>query len=277
MFFGGPTGVGKTETAIQLAQILGGDPNNLIRIDCNTYSHLSTKASVIWPLIGVAWLWDTETVASVKDREKPNAVVLFDEFEKADPAVGKLLLQIIDTGLQQDNNGVMLDFRQAFIIFTSNLGVDYEGERASVGFGGSAARTQKAKPQVDEKRLRAELKMMGYGAEFLARVHKLFLFASISTEAIAEVLRRQCVSLGELIAAQGYTLAPDRQFATDMSNDWEPRDGVRGIVNRLRTAFTRAMSEAELNGELDGVTTVALRFGEHNRERDGNALIITIQ
>ena len=62
-----------------------------------------------------------------------------------------------------------------------------------------------------------------------------------------------------------------------MAKDWEPRDGVRGIVNRLRTSFTRAMSEAELNGELDGVTTVALRFGEPNRERDGNALIITIQ
>ena len=278
--FGGPTGVGKTETAIQLAQILSGDPNNLIRIDCNTLQPTGPqKTSVIWPLIGVppGYVGHGDGGLLSKIREKPNAVVLFDEFEKADPAVGKLLLQIIDTGLQQDNNGVMLDFRQAFIIFTSNLGVDYEGERSSVGFGGSAARTQKAKPQVDEKRLRSELKMMGYGAEFLARVHKIFLFASISTEAIAEVLRRLCMGLGELIAAQGYTLAPDRQFASDMAKDWEPRDGVRGIVNRLRTSFTRAMSEAELNGELDGVTTVALRFGEPNRERDGNALIITIQ
>ena len=207
-----------------------------------------------------------------KIREKPNAVVLFDEFEKQIP-VGKPLLQIIDTGLQQDNNG---DARLQTSIhhLHLNLGVDYEGERASVGFGGSAARPRRpnlrSMKSGCEQTQRWDTVQSSYGS-------KLFLFASISTEAIAEVLRRQCVSLGELIAAQGYTLAPDRQFATDMSNDWEPRDGVRGIVNRLRTAFTRAMSEAELNGELDGVTTVALRFGEHNRERDGNALIITIQ
>ena len=278
--FGGPTGVGKTETAIQLSTILSGDPNNLIRIDCNTLQPTGTqKTSVIWPLIGVppGYVGHGEGGRLSKIREKPNAVVLFDEFEKADPAVGKLLLQIIDTGLQQDNNGVMLDFRQSFIVFTSNLGVDYEGERSSVGFGGSEARTKKTRPKVDEVRLRSELKMMGYGAEFLARVHKIFLFASISNEAIIEVLRRQCVSLGELIANQGFTLVPHRSFTSDMAADWEPRDGVRGIINRLRTSFTRAMADAELSGNLEGITTVSLRYGETKRERDGNALILTIQ
>ena len=123
--FGGPTGVGKTETAVQLAQMLSGSANNLIRVDCNTLQPTGhQKTSVIWTLLGVppGYMGHGEGGILSKVREKPNAVILFDEFEKADAAVGKLLLQILDTGLQQDNMGTMLDFRQSFIIFTSNLG-----------------------------------------------------------------------------------------------------------------------------------------------------------
>ena len=126
--FGGPTGVGKTETAVQLAQMLSGSANNLIRVDCNTLQPTGhQKTSVIWTLLGVppGYMGHGEGGILSKVREKPNAVILFDEFEKADAAVGKLLLQILDTGLQQDNMGTMLDFRQSFIIFTSNLGCDY--------------------------------------------------------------------------------------------------------------------------------------------------------
>ena len=106
--FGGPTGVGKTETAVQLAQMLSGSANNLIRVDCNTLQPTGhQKTSVIWTLLGVppGYMGHGEGGILSKVREKPNAVILFDEFEKADAAVGKLLLQILDTGLQQDNMG----------------------------------------------------------------------------------------------------------------------------------------------------------------------------
>jgi ATP-dependent Clp protease ATP-binding subunit ClpA len=278
--FGGPTGVGKTETAVQLAELLTGGPNNLIRVNCNTLQPTGNqKTSVIWPLIGVpaGYVGHGEGGILSKIREKPNTVVLFDEFEKADPAVGKLLLQIIDTGLQDDNNGVTLDFRQSFIVFTSNLGVDYEGAAGKVGFAGSSARTRKKHPKTEEEQLRNELKLLGYGPEFIGRVHKIFLFKSLTEEAISSIIKKQIEYLSNMVSSQGFALAPARDFPSKMAKSYVPRDGVRGMINRLRADFTRAMSDAEVKGDLNGVSTIALRHGDSDPERVGDALIVYLK
>ncbi len=276
--FGGPTGVGKTETAVQLAQMLSGSANNLIRVDCNTLQPTGhQKTSVIWTLLGVppGYMGHGEGGLLSKVREKPNAVILFDEFEKADAAVGKLLLQILDTGLQQDNMGMMLDFRQAFIVFTSNLGCDYQEAPAQLGFGRSDTKAKKV-PTVDEAKLRSELRMMGYGPEFLARIHQIFLFNALGQNDIAKVIGKLIASLQPFIQDQGYTLVANDQFAQDVAAVYEPRDGVRGIINKVRSEFTRSLSENERLGNLNGIQTIALHFdaeAETNAcKRDDDAL-----
>ena len=197
--------------------------------------------------------------------------------KKADPAVGKLLLQIIDTGLQRDNNGALLDFRQTFIIFTSNLGCDYEGESGSVGFAGSQARKTKSVPVVDEKHLRAELKVMGYGPEFLARIHNIFFFNALSADAIAQIISQQLDILGNMLINQGYTLVPSETFASKMAQNYNPRDGVRGVIHQMRSDFTRSISNAEQFNELDGVETILLEYGNKPRNRIDDQLIIYLQ
>ncbi|MBM75548.1 MAG: hypothetical protein CMK59_09105, partial [Proteobacteria bacterium] len=280
--FGGPTGVGKTETAVQLASILSGNINNLIRINCNTLQPTGhQKTSVIWPLLGVppGFVGHGEGGILTQIKEKPNAVVLFDEFEKADPAVGKLLLQIIDTGLQEDNMGNTLDFRQAFIIFTSNLGVNYKKEAPKVGFS-AETETKPPTPVVEEDALRAELKLMGYGPEFLARVHKIFLYKSLTEDAIIQILEKHLDNLKILLLSQGYSLVPERDFAKKMAETYDPQDGVRGIVNRLRTEITSRLSLADREGLMKDVSAVSLRFvtkessDQREYERDGE--IITV-
>jgi ATP-dependent Clp protease ATP-binding subunit ClpC len=212
-------------------------------------------------------------------REKPNAIILFDEFEKADAAVGKLLLQILDTGLQQDNMGTMLDFRQAFIIFTSNLGCDYQEAPPQLGFGSSSGPAKKV-PTVDESKLRSELRMMGYGPEFLARIHKIFLFSALGEENIAVVITKLVESLQPFIQDQGYTLIPSASFAADVAKKYEPRDGVRGIINKVRAEFTRSISENERKGNLQGIQTICLNYDgdaeENSFKRDDDALHLYI-
>ena len=276
--FGGPTGVGKTETAVQLAQMLSGSANNLIRVDCNTLQPTGhQKTSVIWTLLGVppGYMGHGEGGILSKVREKPNAVILFDEFEKADAAVGKLLLQILDTGLQQDNMGTMLDFRQSFIVFTSNLGCDYQEAPPQLGFGKSEQKAKKV-PTVEEGKLRSELRMMGYGPEFLARIHQIFLFNALGEADIAKVIGKLVGSLQPFIQDQGYTLVANQEFCNDIAAVYEPRDGVRGIINKVRAEFTRSLSENERLGNLEGIQTIALHFdgdAEPNAcKRDDDAL-----
>jgi ATP-dependent Clp protease ATP-binding subunit ClpA len=272
--FGGPTGVGKTETAVQLARIISGSANNLIRVDCNTLQPTGhQKTSVIWTLLGVppGYMGHGEGGLLSKIREKPNSVILFDEFEKADSAVGKLLLQILDTGVQRDNNGTILDFRQSLIIFTSNLGCDYNEAPASLGFS-SKKDTDKKVPTVDEEQLRSELKLMGYGPEFLARIHNIFLFRALKDNDISEVIKKLIESLQPFIEDQGYQLTTAATFFSDVAEAYAPRDGVRGIVNKVRSNFTRSISEAERRGDLKGIKTICLHFGEGTLKRDGDAL-----
>ena len=274
--FGGPTGVGKTETAVQLARIISGSANNLIRVDCNTLQPTGhQKTSVIWTLLGVppGYMGHGEGGMLSKIREKPNAVILFDEFEKADAAVGKLLLQILDTGVQRDNNGTLLDFRQSLIIFTSNLGVDYNEAPARLGFS-TKKDIGKKLPTVNEEHLRNELKLMGYGPEFLARIHKIFLFRGLQDPDIAQVIEKLVESLHPFIEDQGYQLTTASEFYTDVARAYEPRDGVRGVINKVRSNFTRAISEAERRGDLQGIKTVCLHFAEEEAkvERDADAL-----
>lgn len=283
--FGGPTGVGKTETAVQLARILSGSANNLIRVDCNTLQPTGhQKTSVIWTLLGVppGYMGHGEGGLLSKVKEKPNAVILFDEFEKADSAVGKLLLQILDTGLQQDNNGTMLDFRQTFIIFTSNLGCDYQEAPPKLGFS-NVSTNKKKLPTVDESQLRGELRLMGYGPEFLARIHNIFLFSALQEKDIALVIDKLVQNLQPFIQDQGYTLVADQNFSKDIAAAYEPRDGVRGVINKVRSNFTRSISENERKDNLKGIQTICLHYkpdaqsNEAVRDDDALHLYLSLQ
>ncbi len=112
-FFCGPTGVGKTETALALSKVLGGGGESLIRVDCNTLQRSgSDSGPILNILLGVppgyiGYVRGKGGVLS-RVRDNPESVVLFDEIEKADASVGKTLLRIIDTGRCEDNDGNIL-------------------------------------------------------------------------------------------------------------------------------------------------------------------------
>lgn len=175
--FMGPTGVGKTETARALAQLLFNDEHSLIRIDMSEYQESHTVARLIGAPPGYVG-FDEGGQLTEAVRRKPYSVILFDEIEKAHPQVFNLFLQILDDGRLTDSRGVTVDFRNTIIIMTSNLGSEVIYE-----YNGDNEREVEAKLwQV----LRAHFK-----PEFLNRLDRVIMYHALTKEEILAISRLQ--------------------------------------------------------------------------------------
>jgi ATP-dependent Clp protease ATP-binding subunit ClpA len=272
-FFCGPTGVGKTQTALVLAEMLSGGHEALLRIDCNTLQGSGRDAGpAINRLLGappgyIGYVAGQGGILS-KIRDVPESIVLFDEIEKADPGVGKVLLQILDDGRVDDNDGNPLDFRRAYLIFTTNAGCTYDTVR-SLGFG-RGEEPEIESPRVDVDAVMAELRAIGHGEEFLGRNLQFFSFQGMDADAIRIIMGRQLESLRETADLRGYELTWDAEIEAYLASQWQPRFGVRHLTTILRNRVTEQLSVAEAQGELKDVAEIRLQvlpLGEGQEER----------
>jgi ATP-dependent Clp protease ATP-binding subunit ClpA len=260
-FFCGPTGVGKTETALALAKILGGGREALVRIDCNTLQGEAHQDAgpVIHRLLGVppGYIGYARGQGGMlsRVRDYPECIVLFDEIEKAHPGVGKTLLQILDEGRVEDSDSNLLDFRRSFILFTSNAGTTYERDKP-LGFAVNAAGARS--PSVSVQEVQEDLRRRGYGEEFLGRNIDYVVFEALGRDEIEIVLRRQLEELGETAELAGYTLEYDDAVVEHLVSQWQPRFGVRQLTTILRHRIVEQLAIAEVQGELAGVTRIRL-------------------
>jgi ATP-dependent Clp protease ATP-binding subunit ClpA len=287
--FGGPTGVGKTETALALARILGGGREHLVRVDCNQLQGSGTgheSNALVWQLLGVppGYVGYVRGRAGLlgKVRDQPDAVVLFDEFEKADRTVGELLLRLLDEGRAEDSEGNLLDFHRSFFIFTTNAGCQYE-ERPPFGFPVAAPKADG--PRVDAEALREHLRAIGLGEEFLARIRHWFLFQGLDTASIRIVIHRQLDGLRQEVEGRGLRWEWDPALVEHLAKQWQPRFGVRHLTTILRHRIIEQLSVADAQGELQGVKIIRLQLapaavaggtaaGVATRERREQTLLI---
>lgn len=290
-FFCGPTGVGKTETAVLLSQVLGGGAETLVRINCNALQgsgHDSGPALnvLLGPPPGYLGYVRGAGGLLSRIRDQPESVVLFDEIEKADPGVAKLLLQIMDDGRVEDNDGNLLDFRRAFLLFTTNAGAVYEHH--PFGFT-SEADAAPDTPAVDVEAVKHELRALGYGEEFLGRIDAFFVFQGLRTEAIRRVVDLQLERLRASADVQGYQLHWDSAVVDYLARRWQPRFGVRHLTTILRNRIVEQLAVAAAQHELKGVQQIRLRVraldgaapgqelaGLASRARDGQTLWINL-
>jgi ATP-dependent Clp protease ATP-binding subunit ClpA len=289
-FFGGPTGVGKTETAVLLSKILGGGRESLVRVDCNTLQGVHDPGPALNILLGVppGYIGYEPGKGGVlsRVRDHPESIVLFDEIEKAHAGVGKVLLQIIDKGNVEDNDGNFLDFRRAFIIFTTNAGCVYDSHQ--LGFDRSGA-SAVVSPRVDTEALKAELRGVGLGEEFLGRISHWFSFQGLEVDSVEKIIEIQLDRLRQKAEEMAYELAWDTDIVSYLSSQWQPRFGVRHLTTILRNRIEEQLSVADAQGELKGVTKIYLevldttdegearRFaGVAERELQGDTLIINL-
>ena len=180
--FLGPTGVGKTETARALASFLFGSDNAMIRLDMSEYMEKHSVSRLIGSPPGYVGHEEGGQLTE-KIRRNPYSVLLLDEIEKAHPDVYNILLQVFEDGQLTDSLGNTVDFKNAIIIMTSNIGARFLEKRGTLGFhGGGGADAQKL-----EDMIRAEMKQT-FNPEFLNRLDEIIFFESLTDDDLEEIV-----------------------------------------------------------------------------------------
>ena len=235
--FTGPTGVGKTEVARQLAQTLG---LQLVRFDMSEYMERHTVSRLIGAPPGYVG-YDQGGLLTDAVAKTPHCVLLLDEIEKAHPEVFNLLLQVMDHGSLTDNNGKKSDFRNVILIMTSNVGAQ-ESQRKRPGFF-----IEESASFGDE----GEAFKRTFSPEFRNRLHARVRFAPLSPEVcllIAEKLSRELAAqLKERAVEARLTRAALERIAT---LGYDPLNGARPMQRILREHVKRMLADELLFGEL---------------------------
>lgn len=206
--FLGPSGVGKTETAKALAEIVFEDPKALIRLDMSEYSEKFNISKLIGAPAGYVG-YEESGMLSEQVRRRPYSVVLFDEFEKAHPEVFNLLLQILDNGFITDSAGRQINFRNTIIILTSNLGSERLNEPGEMGFGSTISSASRKKGEINwtlAKEKMAQSLKDNVKPELINRFDQVVLFNGLTREGLGRVLKIKLNELSSKLARQNIEL-----------------------------------------------------------------------
>jgi ATP-dependent Clp protease ATP-binding subunit ClpC len=243
--FLGPTGVGKTELSKSLAHILFGDKDAMIRVDMSEYMEKASVSKMIGSPPGYVG-YDEGGQLTEKIRRKPYSVVLFDEIEKAHPDVFNLLLQILDDGILTDSQGRRVDFKNAVIIMTSNLGArELTQKSGGLGFASSSTESSRAE---QKNRVIGHLKE-AFRPEFINRIDEIIVFDKLTDEDIRRIAVNLIKTLSERINALGIEVEFDGSAIDYLAK--EGTDPVYG-ARPLRRTITHKVEDSFATAMLDG-------------------------
>ncbi|CUM43343.1 ATP-dependent Clp protease ATP-binding subunit [Streptomyces gardneri] len=242
--FLGPTGVGKTELAKTLAELLFGDENRMIRFDMSEFQEKHTVARLVGAPPGYVGYEEAGQLTE-KVRRQPYSVVLFDEVEKGHPDVFNTLLQILDDGRLTDGQGRTVDFRHCVVIMTSNIGAHrilaHEGDAAEL-----------------KDELMQDLRGK-FLPEFLNRIDDIIVFHSLTEGDLSEILEHLLDRSKHRVHAQGLTLeVTEAAKKLLVAHGYQPAFGARPLRRTIQTELDNRLASLLLGGEADpGDTIVA--------------------
>ncbi|KWY56578.1 ATP-dependent Clp protease ATP-binding subunit [Enterococcus faecium] len=249
--FLGPTGVGKTELAKALSEVMFGSEDALIRVDMSEFMEKYSTSRLIGSPPGYVG-YDEGGQLTEKIRQKPYSVILLDEVEKAHPDVFNLLLQVLDDGHLTDSKGRKLDFRNTIMIMTSNIGATQIREEKNVGFNvQDVTKDHKAM----QKRILEELKK-AFRPEFLNRIDETVVFHSLSKDEIHTIVQIMSKAIIKRLKEQDIQvkITPSAIDVIGKAG-FDPEYGARPIRRALQKEIEDRLSEALLGGEI--------RLGDH--------------
>jgi ATP-dependent Clp protease ATP-binding subunit ClpA len=244
--FMGPTGVGKTETAKQLAHHLG---VQLVRFDMSEFQERHSVSKLIGSPPGYVGHEENAGQLITKLQESPNCVLLLDEIEKAHPDVSTILLQVMDNGKVTGSNGKEADARNCILILTTNLGAK-EAEKNEIGFGGDLEKDYED----------SELKKF-FAPEFRNRLDATITFGKLSKEVMMKIVGKFLLELKNMVT--------DKDIAIDITDDaldylvdkgFDRKMGARPLQRLIDKDIKRPLSRAMLFGDLKNGGSVTIDY-----------------
>ena len=244
--FCGPTGVGKTEVARQLAKFLFADASALIRVDMSEYMEKFSVSRLIGAPPGYVGYEDSGTLTKAI-RRKPYSVILLDEIEKAHPDVFNILLQVLDEGHLTDNYGRVIDFKNTVVIMTSNVGAKEITKGKSLGFGTTDSRG--SFERISEK-VKEELQHT-FNPEFLNRLDDVIVFHQLSREHIAKIVSVMLREVQKRLSDEELTLKlTDAGSEFLAKHGFDEMYGARPLKRAIQRYIEDPLSEKILMGEF---------------------------
>ncbi|MFC9057521.1 ATP-dependent Clp protease ATP-binding subunit [Streptomyces sp. NPDC057074] len=242
--FLGPTGVGKTELAKTLAELLFGEESRMVRFDMSEFQEKHTVARLVGAPPGYVGYEEAGQLTE-KVRRQPYSVVLFDEVEKAHPDVFNTLLQILDDGRLTDAQGRTVDFRHCVVIMTSNIGahriLDHKGDVFDL-----------------KDELMEELRTR-FLPEFLNRIDDIIVFHGLTEQDLSRIVDHLLAQSERRVHAQGMTLkVTEAAKKLLIAHGHQPEFGARPLRRTIQTELDNRIADLLLGGEADpGDTIVA--------------------
>jgi ATP-dependent Clp protease ATP-binding subunit ClpC len=249
--FLGPTGVGKTELAKTLAEVVFGDEDAIVRIDMSEYMERHAVARLIGAPPGYVG-YEEGGQLTERVRRRPYSVILLDEIEKAHADVNNVLLQVFDDGRLTDGKGRIVDFTNTIIIATSNLGSNL------------IMRNLQSETKLRDNVLKSQLMEVlrqHFRPEFLNRIDEIIVFHALDRAQIQDIVRLQLEQVRRTAEGQGIQLSFDQSLIQYLADEgYQPEFGARELRRQIRQKVETKLASEMLKGTIREGDNVTLRY-----------------
>jgi ATP-dependent Clp protease ATP-binding subunit ClpC len=255
--FLGPTGVGKTQLAKELAKLVFGDSDAMIRVDMSEYMEKFNSTKLIGAPPGYVGHEEGGQLTE-KVRRKPYSVVLFDEIEKAHPDIFNTLLQILDEGMITDGLGRKINFKNCLIILTSNV-----GQRKAAEFGGGVgfgSQREDIRDKETKNTIRKELEKM-FPPEFINRLDEIIYFNSLTQEDLIKIIDVEIKKMTPRFEEIGYKLTISKDLKEKIAEKgYDPKFGARPLRRLLQKYVEDTIAELVVTKKVEVGSKITLSF-----------------
>jgi len=277
--FLGPTGVGKTELTKALARFMFGSEDALIQLDMSEFMERHSVSRLVGAPPGYVGYEEAGQLTEAL-RRRPYSIVVFDEVEKAHPEAHNMLLQIMEEGHLSDAKGRKVDFRNAIIVMTSNVGAEMIKRQSSMGFSLKSDEDLEEQQAYDEmrKKLMDSLRRV-FRPEFVNRVDNVIVFRALSKDDITQIVELELDKVSQRLEEHDISLTATQEALDKLAElGYDPDFGARPLRRVIQQKVEESLSDALLAGEFEDCEAIIVDVEDDEivlRQGEGEAELTT--